>query len=84
MRIQATAADILKMSMTEMDYEFERRGMAARLVSTVYDEVVLELPESEASRAYQVVADIFRGKLPGLELEVEARVGESWGYMEKL
>lgn len=83
-RIQATAADILKMSMVEIDNELARRGMVARLVSTVYDEVVLELPLHEVDSAYSIVREIFRTKLPGLDLEVEARVGETWGYMEAL
>jgi DNA polymerase-1 len=84
MRIQATAADILKMSMVEIDNDLVKRGLQARLVSTVYDEVVLELPRTEVAGVYELVKEIFRTKLPGLDLEVEARVGETWGYMEAL
>lgn len=84
MRIQATAADFLKMAMFQIDAEFDRRGMEARLVSTVYDEVVLELPQSEVNEAYAIVKETFAPMLPGLPLEVEARVGTDWGHLEAL
>lgn len=84
MRIQATAADFLKMAMFQIDDAFERRSMEARLVSTVYDEVVLELPEVEVGTAYEIVKEVFRPMLPGLELEVEAKVGTDWGHLEAI
>lgn len=82
MRIQATAADFLKMAMYQIDTALEQRGMAARLVSTVYDEVVLELPLAEVQRVYDIVRDTFAPMLPGLPLEVEAKVGTDWGHLE--
>ena len=82
MRIQATAADILKIAMAQIDAAFTARKMAARLVSTVYDEVVIELPPAEVRAAYEIIKDIFRPLLPGLDLEVDAKVGTNWGYTE--
>tara|TARA_Y100000310_G_scaffold336735_1_gene422076 strand:- start:3770 stop:6145 length:2376 start_codon:yes stop_codon:yes gene_type:complete len=84
MRIQATAADILKIAMAQIDTALTEHSLEARLVSTVYDEVVLELPRSEVHTVYEIIRDIFRPLLPGLDLEVEAKVGENWGYTETI
>lgn len=80
-KIQATAADILKLAMALIADELVRRNLVTRLISTVHDEVVLEAPTGEVAEVVKLVAGAFRPLLPGLELEVEASVGSDWGHM---
>jgi uracil-DNA glycosylase family 4 len=81
-RIQATAADILKTAMPDIHNKLGDAGLKARLISTVHDEVVLEMPPSEIGLAHAIVARAFRDLLPGLPLEVEAGVGLDWGHLK--
>lgn len=78
--IQGTAADILKLAMIRVDARLRESGLAARMILTVHDELVLEVPESELDvvrplvrRAMQGVAEL---RVP---LVVEDGVGASWG-----
>jgi len=54
--VQGGAADIFKLAMVNLDAELEERAMRSRMVLTVHDEVVLEVPPT--SRAH-------RGGAPG-------------------
>jgi len=84
MRVQATAADILKIAMPRIDRGLRDGRYLGRLVSTVHDEVVLDLPQGEVSRVYDLVANTFEPLLPGLPLIVEAKVGSDWGNLERI
>ena len=81
-RIQMTAADILKLAMPRIADGMAEAGCEGRLVSTVHDEVVLELPVGEVAVVNGIVARAFDGLLPGLPLTVETKVGPDWGHME--
>ena len=45
--VQGGAADIFKLAMVNLDAELEERAMRSRMVLTVHDEVVLEVPLEE-------------------------------------
>ncbi len=83
-RIQMTAADILKIAMPKIDRQLVDQGLEGRLVSTVHDEVVLEMPPSEVTAVKRIVEQAFNGLLEGLPLIVEAKVGADWGRMERI
>ena len=83
-RIQSTAADILKIAMPTIHGSLSALGLRGHLVSTVHDEVVLECPPTEVHTIHTLVADTFRPLLSGLDLEVEAFVGDDWGHMERI
>ena len=48
--VQGTAADIFKLAMIDLDRALEARGSTSRMVLTVHDELVLEVPLSERER----------------------------------
>ena len=83
-RIQGTAADILKIALAKIDAALTKAGLCGRLVLTVHDDVVIDLPQSEVTRANEIVCREFRGLLPGLALEVETYVGATWGERERI
>ena len=74
--VQGGAADIFKLAMVNLDRELEERGMASRMVLTVHDEVVLEVPLAEHDTA---VALVRRGMESVCELDVPLRVDIATG-----
>ena len=77
MRIQSTAADILKMALPRIDAGLE--GTRSGLLFTVYDEVVLEVHEDEVDEAVEVIKDVFKTYLPSVGLPIEVMIGRRWG-----
>jgi len=82
MRVQATAADVLKIALVTIDNSLREHHLESRLVSTVHDEVVLEVANDETLRVAYLVNQSFSGLLPGMELPVEVSLGKDWGHME--
>ncbi len=78
-RIQGTAADLLKLAMIEVDARLAKEHPAVRLLLTVHDELVFEVPEADAERVAQVVKEEMEGvaKLR-VPLVVDTGRGASW------
>jgi DNA polymerase-1 len=74
--IQGTAADIMKLAMVRLSARLRREGLQARMLLTVHDEVVLEVPDSEAERVEKVVVEEMMG---AAELHVPLVVDVGWG-----
>jgi len=78
-RIQGTAADLLKMAMIAVARRLAAESPDSRLLLTVHDELVLEVPEAEAEAVGRVVKTEMEGvaelKAP---LAVELGAGRSW------
>jgi DNA polymerase-1 len=78
-RIQGTAADLMKIAMIEVDERLRQDFPDARLLLTVHDELVLEVPDSGIEAAQAMVVEEMRGaadlKVP---LEVDVGVGKTW------
>jgi DNA polymerase-1 len=61
------------------------KGMASRMLLQVHDELVLEVPEVElAEAAGLVVREMKHAVELSVPLELELKVGRSWGAMRKL
>ena len=77
--MQGTAADLIKLSMIEVERWLEKSGLGARLIMQVHDELVLEVPESEIEPVRETLGQLMTGvatlKVP---LEVETGVGANW------
>ncbi len=78
-RIQGTAADLLKLAMIAIDRRLREEHPAARLLLTVHDELVFEVPEGIAEPVAALVKKEMEGvadlKVP---LDVDAGWGPSW------
>jgi DNA polymerase-1 len=78
-RIQGTAADLLKLAMLRIDRALEAQGGAARLLLTVHDELVLEVPQAEAEAVRDLVlTEMAAVATLSVPLVVEAGIGPSW------
>lgn len=78
-RIQGTAADLLKLAMIEVDARLAKEHPEVRLLLTVHDELVFEVPEADAERVAQVVKEEMEGVAQlRVPLVVDTGVGASW------
>jgi DNA polymerase-1 len=77
--VQGGAADIFKLAMVNLDAELEERAMRSRMVLTVHDEVVLEVPLDEHDAAVEVVRRVMESVWPlDVPLKVEIATGLTW------
>jgi DNA polymerase I len=77
--IQGSAADIMKLAMIEVDRALDASGLKSRMILTVHDELVFEVPEDERSEATDLVTtamtEVCEMKVP---LEVDVSFGANW------
>ncbi len=77
--IQGTAADLLKLAMIRVDERLEREQIAATMILTVHDEIVLEVGEEDIDRASSLIREEMEGALElNVPLVVDVGVGDSW------
>ena len=74
--IQGLAADIFKIALVRIDERLTDRGLAARLVLQVHDEVIVESPVEEHDAVNAVVLDAMKG---AADLRVPLEVNAAWG-----
>lgn len=76
--IQGTAADILKLAMVKLGLGDVVPG--ARMILTVHDELVFEVPEPYVEKAKGVIKEAMEGAMTlDVPLEVEVGAGAHWG-----
>jgi DNA polymerase-1 len=77
--IQGSAADIMKLAMINVASALAREGLHTKMILTVHDELVFEVPQDERGRAAEVVEAAMTGvcgmKVP---LAVDLSFGTSW------
>jgi len=77
--IQATAADLMKLAMIEIDRRIESEGYRSRLTIQVHDEVVLDCPRDEVEAVKKWVPEVMEGAMKlSVPLLVNVSSGENW------
>ncbi len=74
--MQGSAADIIKLAMSEVDHRLHDEGFEARLMLQVHDELDFSVPESEVERLSDMVREVMSGVV---QLSVPLVVDVSWG-----
>jgi DNA polymerase-1 len=78
-RIQGTAADLLKLAMIRSDQLISEQGLASRMLLTVHDELVFEVPPEELdtvrTEIREVMENIWSFEVP---LKVNVASGKDW------
>jgi DNA polymerase-1 len=75
--IQGTAADILKLAMIDIGLNPPTQG--SRMVLTVHDELVFEVPEGEALQAAERIRERMQGAMKlAVPLVVDVGQGKNW------
>ncbi|MBF0200199.1 MAG: DNA polymerase I, partial [Desulfamplus sp.] len=77
--IQGSAADLIKLAMIRMDQALKQEKMESRMLVSVHDEILFEVPEHELTLlmelARRVMEGVFELKVP---LKVNIEQGNNW------
>ncbi|MEA1968469.1 MAG: DNA polymerase I [Thermodesulfobacteriota bacterium] len=77
--IQGSAADLIKLAMINMDKALKEKSMESKMLISVHDEIVFEVPEKEVKKlvklAEKIMEDVFDLKVP---LKVNISSGANW------
>lgn len=85
MPIQGTAADIQKIAMIRVAERLRADGLRARLLLSVHDELLFEVPRDEVERLAALVRETMESALPlSVPLVVDLKVGDNWEAMTPL
>ncbi|MEE2755738.1 MAG: DNA polymerase I [Myxococcota bacterium] len=77
--IQGSAADMLKLAMIRLDKALTERSLRTRMLLTVHDELVLEVPDEEVEMAAPLIQETMESVLDlRVPLVVELGIGENW------
>ncbi len=77
--MQGTAADIIKIAMRQVQEELLNRGLGARLMLQVHDELDLSVPEAEVEEVSQLVQDIMESVVElSVPLLADVQCGSNW------
>ena len=77
--MQGTAADLIKMAMTDLHSRIRNESLDARIIMQVHDELVIEVNENQldelSNLTVNIMADIFK---LDVDLKVDADIGNNW------
>lgn len=81
---QGSAADIIKQGMIALDRELLARGLGAKMILQIHDELLISVPHDEQSATEKLVKELLEGvvhwKVP---LVVTTRFGNNWDEVTK-
>ncbi|MEA4870509.1 MAG: DNA polymerase I [Christensenella sp.] len=79
MPIQGTAADIIKLAMVKVSQMLKERGLKTKLILQVHDELIFDVPKSEADEVVTLVHDCMEHVAElSVPLDADVKVGRSW------
>jgi DNA polymerase I len=81
--IQGTAADIIKIAMIRIHRAFQERGLSAKILLQVHDELVIEVPEAEAEKTRTLVQEEMEEAANlAVPLKVDINIADNWMDMK--
>ncbi len=81
--IQGTAADIIKIAMIRIRKVLQDKGLLARILLQVHDELVLESPEREVDQVQEILRkEMEHAVTLKVPLRVELGLGDTWMDMK--
>ncbi len=77
--LQGTAADLIKLAMIQIHQALDTKGLKAKMLLQVHDELVFEAPEAETEALIRLVTDIMEGVYDlRVPLKVDVKTGQNW------
>jgi DNA polymerase-1 len=80
---QGSAADLIKLSMNEIDTMIETQGLPATMLLQIHDELIFEVDADKADAMAELfkntMQDIYELKIP---LQVSVNIGSHWGELK--
>ena len=81
--IQGTAADIAKIAMIRIRKALQEKGLSAKIILQVHDELVFEVPEAEVEKTKMVVKENMEGAARlRVPLKVDLNTAANWMDMK--
>ena len=79
MPLQGSASDIIKIAMINVKNEFEKRGLKAKLIMQVHDELIVDCPAKEEAEVCAILKDKMENAMKlSVPLEVEIKAAYRW------
>jgi len=79
MPIQGSAADIIKLAMVRVHRTLKERGLQARLILQIHDELIIDAPVAEAEAVKELLLSCMQGVMElKVPLTAEVSAGRSW------
>jgi DNA polymerase I-like protein with 3'-5' exonuclease and polymerase domains len=73
----------LKTALCQLDRRFQEIGLDARLVLTLFDEIVVEVKEEVVEEVDGIIEECLKGAFmeitPNMPFELDMRIADSWG-----
>ncbi len=83
MPVQGTSADIIKVAMIELQREMDEKGLEAKMILQVHDELLFELPRDELAELSKLAQRIMPHALKlSVPLKIDIKTGRNWDEME--
>jgi DNA polymerase-1 len=80
--VQGTASDMIKIAMVRMRAALAERGLAARMLLQVHDELLFEAPPSEVPVIETLAREIMEAALPlDVPVVVDVKSGDDWSQV---
>jgi DNA polymerase-1 len=77
--IQGTAADIIKLAMVQIENKLREEKMVSRMLLSVHDELVFEVPQEELDTMRRIVPEVMESALTlDVPLKVDVDYGANW------
>lgn len=81
--IQGSASDIVKCAMLRLQKSIREKGLHARLLIQVHDELLLETPDDEIEDAKNALTEAMQNAIDiGIPLKIDLKIGKNWADME--
>jgi DNA polymerase I len=82
---QGSSADIIKIAMVKVALELAKSGLKSRMILTVHDELVFDVPKGELAKVAELVRNSMEHAVSlSVPLVVAVKFGPSWAEMEGL
>ncbi len=77
--VQGSAADLIKLAMIQIQEAIDKEKLDSRMIITVHDELVFEVPLKERGQLIAMVRDKMEGAFQlRVPVKVAVKVGENW------
>jgi DNA polymerase-1 len=82
--VQGTQAELMKLAMIHLHDEFCKKGLEARMILQIHDELIVELPLGEVEIVEKTVKKCMEGVVSWeIPLLVSTRTGRDWAEITK-
>jgi len=80
--VQGSSADIIKVAMTNLHREMEKRNLKSKMLLQIHDELLFEVPEAELTEMKSLVAELMPAAFPlCVPLKIDIKTGRNWAEM---